>query len=93
LAIVSTLLNGVCTIVNLFWKISAHAAGSAGPATGIVVVFGWWTLFIMVPIVAAIAWSRVVLEKHSISQVVLGVLVAVACYGAVFLLIYPLHLF
>jgi membrane-associated phospholipid phosphatase len=93
LAIVSTLLNGLCTIVNLYWKISAHAAGSAGPATGIALVFGWWTLFITVPIVVAIAWSRVVLGKHSISQVVWGVVLAVACYGAVFVLIYPLRLF
>ena len=93
LSIVSTLLNGVILLINFKWKISAHAAGAAGPATGIALVFGWWTLFIFGPVVLAIIWSRLVLKKHTIMQLVFGTIVAVACYSLVFAGLYPLNIF
>lgn len=90
LAVVSTLLNGAMLLINLKWKISAHAAGAAGPATGICIVFGWWTLLVMGPVVAAVAWSRHVLGKHTPLQLVSGTVLAIACYALVFLGLYPL---
>nr|MDO8111950.1 hypothetical protein [Candidatus Sigynarchaeota archaeon] len=92
-AIVSVVLNGLLLVINFKWKISAHAAGAAGPAAGIAFVFGWWTLFIMVPVVIAIIWSRLYLKKHTLGQLIAGTIFAVAVYSAVFVGIYPLALF
>lgn len=93
ISIVSVILNGTLLIVNLKWKISAHAAGAAGPAVAIAIIAGWWTLFITVPVVAGIIWSRLELKKHTPMQLVYGVIVAILSYGLVLLLLYPLHLF
>jgi membrane-associated phospholipid phosphatase len=93
MAIVSVILNGLLFLVNLKWKISAHAAGAAGPATGIALVFGWWTLLVTVPTVIAVVWSRLYLKKHTPGQLVAGTMFAVAVYAAIFMLVYPLFLF
>jgi membrane-associated phospholipid phosphatase len=92
-SIVSAVLNGAMLAINFKWKISAHAAGAAGPATGIAIVFGWWTFLVTVPTVAAVIWSRWYLKKHTPGQLVGGTLLAVAVYGIVFSLLYPLALF
>ncbi len=92
-SLVSVVLNGAMLAINFKWKISAHAAGAAGPATGIALVFGWWTLLITVPTVVAVIWSRWYLKKHTPAQLVVGTLLAVAVYGLVFSLLYPLALF
>ncbi len=93
ISLVSVLLNGAMLVINFKWKISAHAAGAAGPATGIALVFGWWTLFITAPTVAAVIWSRWYLKKHTPAQLVGGTLLAVAIYGLVFSVLYPLAMF
>jgi membrane-associated phospholipid phosphatase len=92
-SLVSVLLNGVMLVINLKWKISAHAAGAAGPATGIAIVFGWWTLLITAPTVAVVIWSRWYLKKHTPAQLVGGTLLAVTIYGLVFSLLYPVALY
>lgn len=92
-SLVSVLLNGLCLVINFKWKISAHAAGAAGPATCIAIVFGWWTLLVTGPTVALVIWSRWYLRKHTPAQLVGGTLLAVAIYGIVFMLLYPLALF
>jgi len=93
ISLVSVLLNGLCLVINLKWKISAHAAGAAGPSTGIAIVFGWWTLLVTAPTVAAVIWSRWYLKKDTPGQLVGGTILAVASYGLVFSLLYPLALF
>ncbi|MBD3186424.1 hypothetical protein GF325_06325 [Candidatus Bathyarchaeota archaeon] len=93
ISIISVILNGTLLIVNLKWKISAHAAGAAGPSVAIAIIAGWWTLFITVPVVAGIIWSRLELKKHTPMQLVYGAMVAILSYGLVLLFLYPLHLF
>ncbi len=93
ISLVSVILNGSMLVINLKWKISAHAAAAAGPAVGIALVFGWWTLLITAPTVAAVIWSRWYLKKHTPAQLVGGTLLAVAVYGLVYSLLYPLALF
>ncbi|MHA1792740.1 MAG: hypothetical protein ACTSVI_08855 [Promethearchaeota archaeon] len=93
LALVSTLLNGLLTIINLKWKISAHAAGSAGPATGMAIVISPWILLVMIPAVFLVCWSRLVLKKHTALQLVFGTLLSIFSYMFVFMMIYPLNLF
>jgi len=68
-------------VVNLWWKISAHCAAAAGIgvlAIGTVGVAAW-PLLLSVPV---IGWSRVRLQRHSVSQTIagtgLGLLIAFA---------------
>ena len=68
--------NTVITIfINRFWKISAHAMGAAGPFAAVVFAFGWIGM-ILLPIVILVGWARVELKCHSISQVLVGILLA-----------------
>lgn len=62
--------------INLFWKISIHAMGVAGPTVALIYVFGpVGSLFaVIIPIVM---WSRVYLKRHTIAQVMTGVLLGV----------------
>ncbi|WP_223874687.1 phosphatase PAP2 family protein [Salinispora oceanensis] len=73
----------VTTGINQVWKLSAHAAVSAGSAGVLINVFGP-ALLVVVPVVALVAWSRVRLRDHTTSQVLagaaVGVLVAVPTF-------------
>lgn len=59
------------TVVNHYWKLSVHAAVSAGSVTVLVIVFGPWLLLGAV-VVALIGWSRVRLADHTPAQVLAG---------------------
>ena len=64
------------TVVNLFWKVSAHTAGVAGPITALVFMFGmgWATLYLLLPIVFI---DRIMLKAHSLLQLAAGTLMSV----------------
>jgi len=76
-------VTAAVTIINLFWKISAHAAGVAGPATALVYVFGLYgaPAFLFTPLVM---WVRLRLRAHTLGQLVAGALVAIAVTAAVY---------
>ncbi|NYB52082.1 MAG: phosphatase PAP2 family protein [Methanobacteriaceae archaeon] len=61
----------VVLLFSLFWKISIHAMGIAGPATAIIYLFGWTGLLfsLLVPLVV---WSRLYLKKHTPAQLITG---------------------
>jgi hypothetical protein len=61
----------VTTAINEIWKLSAHAAVSAGSASVLVVVFGP-ALVISFLVVALVGWSRVQLRDHTAAQVMAG---------------------
>lgn len=66
------LCNTIAALLfSLFWKISIHAMGIAGPATAILYLFGWSGLLfsLLVPLVI---WSRLYLKKHSPAQLITG---------------------
>ena len=61
--------------VNLFFKASGHAAGVAGPVTALIYFYG----LIAAPLVALIPltmWARVKARGHTLSQTVVGALLA-----------------
>lgn len=60
-------------LINLYWKISIHAMGVAGPITALIYVFGpFGAIFgLILPLVM---WSRIYLKKHTIFQVIMGAL-------------------
>jgi len=61
--------------VNLFFKASGHAAGVAGPVTALIYFYG----LIAAPLIALIPltmWARVKARGHTLSQTVVGALLA-----------------
>lgn len=72
--------SGLAITVVLRWKVSLHAAGSAGSVVLLAVGYGWWAL-VLAPLVALVCWSRVELRHHTARQVLVGVLVGVAAAG------------
>ena len=72
----------VALLISTFWKISIHTSVTAGSATILALVFGPAAL-VLGSLVAAVAWARVRLRAHSVSQVIVGAAVgAGVAYGA-----------
>jgi membrane-associated phospholipid phosphatase len=67
-------------LITLYWKISAHMIGIAGLATFMAVAFGgWWTMaLLMIPLVA---WARIHLDSHSITEVFGGIILGGTIIG------------
>ncbi len=66
------IVSGVITMVITFWwKISIHTSSLASAVTVLIALYGT----IMLPLfglVALVGWSRVVLRRHTIAQVIAG---------------------
>jgi membrane-associated phospholipid phosphatase len=61
----------IVVIINRKWKISAHAAGAAGPLAAIFSVLGTnglWFMFLFF----VIGWARIKLKCHNFLQVIAG---------------------
>ena len=67
---------------NLFWKISIHAAGIAGPTTALVYVFGTKFIFLYI-FTALVFYIRLKLKAHTLYQLMAGCAVAI---GVTFLM-------
>ena len=74
--------------ITLVWKISIHCAVASGSVTILALLYGPPVLTAYV-LVALLGWSRVVLEDHTVAQVVvgsvLGAAAAALAYAAVVL--------
>jgi membrane-associated phospholipid phosphatase len=81
------LVTLVCYAINLFWKISTHSAGVAGPVTALVYVFGLWfaPLFIfLIPVF----WARIKLKAHTPLQLIAGIVVAILITSVIYSLLW-----
>ena len=77
-ALVGAMVVGLAasTLVTLFWKLSIHAAVTAGAVVIMILVFGP-ILLVITPLVALVSWARVAIGDHTPAQAVAG-----ACLGA-----------
>ena len=70
------LVSFVITLITFFWKISGHMTYSTILFATLIYLFpttpSLMFLFVLTPI---IAWSRIVLNKHTLTQVILGTLI------------------
>ena len=73
-----------CLVITKWWKVSVHAAVAGGAVATIALLYGPWYL-LLAAAVALVCWSRVVVEAHTVAQVVVGALVGPIVGGAVFL--------
>lgn len=70
-------------LVTLKWKISIHVAVVAGAVVILILVFGP-TWLVLMPLIAAVGWARVVLGDHTPAQSVAGGLLGSTVAAAVF---------
>jgi membrane-associated phospholipid phosphatase len=72
----------VMLVITLWWKISIHASSLAGMVTFLTALYG----VIVLPaflLVVLVSWSRVVLRRHTVAQVVAGALVSITLTSAI----------
>ena len=75
----------VCALINVWWKISTHMAAIGGVA-GALFVFGelfnfnpvWWLCLVFV-LAGVLGTSRMILRQHTLPQVVSGFFVGLFC--------------
>jgi membrane-associated phospholipid phosphatase len=71
--------------INLWWKISLHAAFITGVVTLLFILYGFMSLAAIV-LIPLVAWARIELGHHSLAQVVTGSLLATSILVVVFYL-------
>jgi membrane-associated phospholipid phosphatase len=81
-AMITTLV--ACLVITRWWKVSVHATVAGGAVAMVTFLYGPW-LLLLVPLVALVCWSRVVVEDHTVAQVVTGALLGPLVGGAIFL--------
>jgi membrane-associated phospholipid phosphatase len=74
----------VVLAITRWWKVSVHATVAGGAVATIVLLYGPWYLLLILGVVL-VAWSRVMVEDHTVAQVVAGALLGPVVGGAVFL--------
>jgi membrane-associated phospholipid phosphatase len=85
--------NTIDGLINLFYKVSAHATGAAASATLIWLATPFVGLWIIAAVAALlVGWSRVQLKRHTRGQVLLGWLVGVSAMMIAFHLPVPTQL-
>lgn len=74
LLLIEVVTTIILILITFIWKISLHAAVGAG---GVIVVnsFFSWHLLILFLIVPIIIWARYTLNKHSLAELIWGVIV------------------
>ncbi len=76
--LIITAVSGILMmLITLRWKISIHASSLGGAATMLIALYGAVMLPLFV-LLALVSWSRVVLRRHTIAQVVAGSLASIA---------------
>ncbi|MFH0986773.1 MAG: hypothetical protein V1911_01850 [Candidatus Micrarchaeota archaeon] len=87
LAVCYAVVNIAMFAINWKWKISAHTAGSAGPATAAVLVFGpVWAVLYFIPLF--FIYLRHKQKAHTYAQLAAGIAVAVVVTYLTFLVFY-----
>ena len=75
--VIVTAISGLITmIITLWWKISLHA-GTLGAAATILTIFYGAVMLPAFALLVLVSWSRVVLHRHTVAQVVAGSLLSI----------------
>lgn len=82
---VAILIQTICLVVNVWWKVSVHSAGAGGLVGGLYaysLLFSFdptWWLCGTILLAGIVQTSRMVLRQHTLSQVLVGTLIGVVC--------------
>jgi membrane-associated phospholipid phosphatase len=71
LLLITTIGGILMMLITLWWKISLHAASLASSVTLLAILYGTSVLPAFL-LVALVSWSRVVLRRHTVGQVLAG---------------------
>lgn len=77
-------------LINQFWKISIHASGIAGPLTALIFQLAYPSSLFLYLLILPVSWSRVVLEAHTVLQVIAGSIFTIFLTWIELLLLLPL---
>lgn len=63
-------------IITVWWKVSVHTTAAGGPLVALTYSFGTWVfpLYLIVPLVGL---SRLIMKKHTLLQVIMGMLIGI----------------
>ena len=83
--VAALMIQIICAIINVWWKISTHSAAIGG-VTGAIVAFSlifsfnpvWWLCLVLI-LAGMVGTARMILRQHSLSQVVAGFFVGLIC--------------
>lgn len=81
--VASIFIQCACILMNMYWKVSLHAAGSGGVIGAIAaysVLFNFnpvWWLCVSVLVSGLVMTSRMLLRQHTLAQVLVGTLVGI----------------
>ncbi len=75
-----------CLVITRWWKVSVHATVAGGAVAMVAFLYGPWLLSLAL-LVALVCWSRVVVEDHTVAQVLAGAVLGPVVGGAVFLVL------
>lgn len=79
------LMQVICVVVNLRWKLSEHMAGMGGIVGGLLsfsALFGYnpvWWLCVFILVAGVLGSARIVLGHHTLGEVLCGFAVGFAC--------------
>ncbi len=85
IVVASLMIQVLCAIINIRWKISTHSAAIGG-VMGAVIAFAeifsfnpvWWICLILI-IAGVVGTSRLILRLHTLAQVVGGFFLGMIC--------------
>ena len=85
IVISALIIQIICALINVWWKISTHTAAIGGVA-GALFVFSevfrfnptWWFCVVLI-LAGLLGSSRMILRQHTLPQVVVGFLVGFIC--------------
>lgn len=83
--VAALMIQMVCALINVWWKISTHTAAIGGVA-GALVAYSigfafnpiWWLCFVLI-LAGMVGSARMILRQHTLSQVVAGFFVGLIC--------------
>ena len=85
IVVAALVVQMVCAIVNVWWKVSTHTAaigGVAGALFAFAEYFGfnpiWWLCLVFI-IAGLVGSSRMILRQHTLGQVVGGFWIGFVC--------------
>ena len=78
----------IVLVINLWWKISVHAMGIAGPMAAVLFAVGLPALLLL-GFLLPVMWSRVYLRRHTLCQVIAGAVLGFILTGIQLFLLRP----
>jgi membrane-associated phospholipid phosphatase len=83
-ALFSLMQLAVMAIITLVWQISMHTMSISGAVVAAGALFGWIPAVVLMPLVVLVAAARLKLQRHTMAQVIAGVMVGVLIPAVLF---------